>query len=63
MLGKPKGTVEEAASQAKLDPEVLRRWVEYLTPGKQQYQYDYLKDWQAMIAADGGTEDEAKDVG
>ena len=59
VLGKPKGTVEEAASQAKLDPEVLRRWVEYLTPGKQQYQYDYLKDWQAMIA-DGGTEDEAK---
>ena len=59
VLGKPKATVEEAASQAKLDPEVLRRWVEYLTPGK-PVQYDYLKDWQAMIAADGGTEDEAK---
>jgi len=59
VLGKPKATVEESASQAKLDPEVLRRWVEYLTPGK-QYQYDYLKDWQAMVAVDGGTEDEAK---
>jgi len=59
VMGKPKATVEEAAPQAKLDPEVLRRWVEYLTPGK-QYQYEYLKDWQAMIAADGGTEDEAK---
>ena len=59
VLGKPKSTVEEAASQAKLDPEVLRRWVDYLTPGKQQ-QYDYLKDWHAMIAVEGGTEDEAK---
>jgi hypothetical protein len=59
VLGKPKSTVEEAASQAKLDPEVLRRWVGYLTPGK-KLQYDYLKDWQAMVAADGGTEDEAK---
>ena len=59
VLGKPKSTVEEAASQAKLDPEVLRRWVDYLTPGKKQ-QYDYLKDWQAMIAVGGGTEDEAK---
>lgn len=59
VLGKPKATVDEAASQAKLDPEVLRRWVDYLTPGK-LVKYDYLKDWQAMIAADGGTEDEAK---
>jgi hypothetical protein len=61
VLGKPKSTVEEAASQAKVDPEVLRRWVDYLTPGK-PHQYDYLKDWQAMIAADGGTEDEAKEL-
>ena len=59
VLGKPKSTVEEAASQAKVDPEVLRRWVDYLTPGK-KLQYDYLKDWHAMIAVDGGTEDEAK---
>jgi len=59
VLGKPKSTVEEAASQAKVDPEVLRRWVDYLTSGK-RVQYDYLKDWQAMVATDGGTEDEAK---
>jgi len=59
VLGKPKAKVEEAASQAKLDPEVLRRWVDYLTPGV-PLEYDYLKDWQAMLAADGGTEDEAK---
>jgi len=61
VLGKPKSTVEEAASQAKVDPEVLRRWVDYLTPGK-PHQYDDLKDWQAMIAADGGTEDEATEL-
>jgi len=59
VLGKPKSTVEDAASQAKLDPELLRRWVDYLKLEK-PVQYDYLKDWQAMIAADGGTEDEAK---
>jgi mono/diheme cytochrome c family protein len=59
VLGKPKSTVEEAASQAKLDPEILRRWVDYLTPGKVTH-YEYLKDWHAMIAADGGSEDEAK---
>jgi cytochrome c553 len=59
VLGKPKATIEEAASQAKLDPEVLRRWGDYLTPGK-PYHYDYLKDWQAMIAVEGGTEDQAK---
>jgi mono/diheme cytochrome c family protein len=59
VLGKPKSTIEEAASQAKLDPEVLRRWVDYLKLEK-PVQYDYLKDWQAMIAAEGGTEDEAK---
>jgi hypothetical protein len=61
VLGKPKSTVEEAAAQAKLDAEVLRRWVDYLTPGK-PLQYDSLKDWQAMIAVDGGTEDEAKEL-
>ena len=57
VLGTPKSTVEEAASQAKLDPEVLRRWVEYLS---KPVQYDYLKDWQAMISVDGGSEDQAK---
>jgi mono/diheme cytochrome c family protein len=62
VLGKPKITVEEAASQAKVDPGVLRRWVDYLTPGK-PHQYDFLKDWEAMIAVDGGTEDEAKVLG
>jgi hypothetical protein len=61
VLGKPKATVEEAAARAKVDPELLRRWVDYLTPGK-PHPYDYLNDWQAMIAADGGKEDEAKEL-
>ena len=59
VLGKPKSTLEDAAAQAKLDPEVLRRWVDYLKFEK-PLQYDYLRDWQAMIASDGGTEDQAK---
>ena len=57
VLGKPKSTVEEASASAKVDPEVLRRWVDYLS---KPVQYDYLKDWCAMIAADGGNEDQAK---
>jgi mono/diheme cytochrome c family protein len=61
VLGKPKDKIEDAAAEAKLDPEVLRRWVDYLTPDPAKpLQYDYLKDWQAMIAHEGGTEDEAK---
>jgi cytochrome c553 len=57
VLGKPKATVEEAAAKAKLDTELLRRWTDYLS---KPVQYDYLKDWTAMIANEGGTEDEAK---
>ncbi|HEY9126588.1 MAG TPA: PSD1 and planctomycete cytochrome C domain-containing protein [Acidobacteriaceae bacterium] len=59
--GKPKSTVEEAASSAKVDPELLRRWVEYLKPEK-PHPYDYLKDWEAMIADKGGSEDQAKEL-
>ena len=57
VLGKPKATVEDAAAKAKLDPVLLRRFTEYLT---KPVQYSYLKDWQAMLANDGGTEDQAK---
>ena len=55
VLGKPKQTVEQAASKAKLDPEVLRRWTDYLSKPQQ---YDYLNDWNAMIA--DGSADQAK---
>ena len=55
--GKPKNKVEDAADSARLDPELLDRWVKFLDR-KQSY-YPYLHDWQMMIAQ-GGTEDQAK---
>lgn len=57
VMGKPKAKVEEAADQAKLDPEMLDRWVKFL--GKKPLYYSYLKDWQMMVA-EGGTEEQAK---
>ncbi|MFN7998147.1 MAG: PSD1 and planctomycete cytochrome C domain-containing protein [Bryobacteraceae bacterium] len=55
--GKPKATVDEAADEARLEPEILARWVKFL--GKPHSHYSFLKDWQAMVAA-GGTEAQAK---
>jgi len=57
VLGKPKMKVEDAADQARLDPEMLDRWVKFVQ--KKPSYYPYLKDWQLMIAQ-GGTEDQAK---
>ena len=58
VTGKPKLTVAEAADQDTLDPELLDRWVKFLAQPPKFY--PYLKDWQAMIAAGGKEEDEAK---
>jgi mono/diheme cytochrome c family protein len=58
VTGKPKATVAEAAEQSHLDPEMLERWVKFLAQPPKFY--PYLKDWQAMIAAGGQEEDEAK---
>ena len=57
VAGKPKAKVEDAADQARLDPELLDRWVKFLA--KKPLYYPYVKDWQLMIA-EGGTEDQAK---
>ncbi len=57
VMGKPQKTVEQAAGEAKLDTEVLRRWTSYLGS---PVQYPYLKDWKAMVADDGGSEAQAK---
>ena len=54
--GKPKMKLAEAADKAKVDPELLDRWVAFLA--KKPLYYPDLKDWQAMIA-EGGTEDQA----
>src|SRR5260370_29754126 len=58
--GKPKAKLEEAAAAARLDPQLLDRWVKFLA--KKQSYYPYLHDWQMMIAQ-GGTEDQAKFLG
>ena len=55
--GKSKITVEEVADDAKLDPEILARWVIFLA--KPHAHYNFLNDWQAMVAA-GGSEAQAK---
>ncbi|HEX7159214.1 MAG TPA: PSD1 and planctomycete cytochrome C domain-containing protein [Edaphobacter sp.] len=57
VAGKPKMKVEEAADAARLDPELLDRWVKFLA--KKPTYYPDLKDWQLMIA-EGGTKDQAK---
>lgn len=58
VTGKPKLTVTEAAEQDHVDPEMLDRWVKFLAQPPKFY--PFLKDWQAMIAAGGKEEDEAK---
>jgi len=58
VTGKPKMKVDEAADKDHLDPELLARWVKFLAQPPKFY--PFLKDWQAMIAAGGKEEDEAK---
>ncbi len=58
VTGKPKLTLAEAAEHDTLDPELLERWVKFLAQPPKFY--PFLKDWQAMIAAGGKEEDEAK---
>jgi mono/diheme cytochrome c family protein len=60
VTGKPKMKLEDAADAARLDPELLDRWVKFLA--KKQSYYPNLHDWQMMIAQ-GGTEDQAKALG
>ena len=50
--------IDQAAAAAKLDPEVLQRWVEYLKAPHEDY--PYLKDWKAMIASPDSSEDQAR---
>src|SRR6266853_1147331 len=58
VTGKLKATVAEAANHDHVDPEMLDRWVKFLAQPPKSY--PFLKDWQAMIAAGGEEEDEAK---
>lgn len=56
--GQPKLTITQAADHDHVDPELLERWVKFLAQPPKFY--PYLKDWQAMIAAGGKEEDEAR---
>jgi mono/diheme cytochrome c family protein len=60
VLSKEKKSVDETSSSAKLDPEVLQRWVDYL--GK-DHPYPCLNDWKAMMASPGSTEKQARELG
>ena len=57
VLGVEKEPIDQASSSARLDPEVLQRWVDYL---KRDHEYPYLKDWAAMLKSPDSTEDQAK---
>jgi mono/diheme cytochrome c family protein len=50
--------IDEASAEAKLDPEVLDRWVTYLK--KPHGDYPYLNDWKAMMDSPDSTADQAK---
>jgi mono/diheme cytochrome c family protein len=52
-----RATVESIAEEAKLDPELLQRWMRFLK--KKPDNYAALKAWQEMVA-EGGKEEEAK---
>jgi mono/diheme cytochrome c family protein len=59
VLGKSKKQPDEVANSAKLDPELLERWVDYL---KKDHPYPYLNDWKAMMASPDSTEEQARDL-
>src|SRR5258708_17222091 len=58
VAGKLKATRAHAGHPDHLDPEILQRSVQFLAQPPKSY--PFLKDWQAMIAAGGEEEDEAK---
>ncbi|HWA96546.1 MAG TPA: PSD1 and planctomycete cytochrome C domain-containing protein [Terracidiphilus sp.] len=59
VLGTEKQDIDQASSRAKLDPEVLQRWVAYL---KKDHEYPYLNDWKAMVKSPDSTEEQAKTI-
>jgi mono/diheme cytochrome c family protein len=59
VLNKEGQPIDQAASAARLDPQVLQRWVDYL---KKHHDYPYLNDWNAMVASPDSTVEQAKDI-
>ncbi len=60
VLSKQKKTVDEVSASKHLDPEVLQRWVDYLS---KDHAYPYLNDWKAMIASPDNSEEQARVLG
>ena len=54
VTGEPKKKVVEAATEEKVDPEMLERWITFLA--KPPKHYSYLRDWQAMVKSGGKLE-------
>jgi mono/diheme cytochrome c family protein len=57
VIGKQKKSVDEVSSSAHLDPEVLQRWVSYLS---KDHAYPYLNDWKAMMASPENSQEQAR---
>lgn len=60
VTGKEQIPVETAAQRARLDLEVLQRWVRFLA--KEPKHYPFVVPWQEMIADAGGTEERAQEL-
>ena len=54
VTGKDQFPVETAAARARLDLEVLERWIRFLE--KEPKHYPFVVPWREMIAAEGGSE-------
>lgn len=60
VTGKEQIPLEAAAAQARLDLEVLQRWIRFLA--KEPKHYPFVIPWQEMIADGGGTEERAQEL-
>ncbi len=60
VTGKEQIPAETAASRARLDLEVLQRWIHFLA--KEPKHYPFVVPWQEMIADEGGTEEQAEEL-
>jgi mono/diheme cytochrome c family protein len=60
VTGREQLPAETAATRARLDLEVLQRWIRFLA--KEPKHYPFVVPWQEMIADDGGTEERAQEL-
>src|SRR5262249_29709099 len=58
VTSKPRPESAAIASAEKLNPQILQRWVKYL--GVKEREHPYLREWDALIAKGGGSDDEAR---